>query len=243
MFFAVPLPLSYFRKYRILHRAVIIVVVSTCVGKYRRRYRVISGVDTRRFFFRFFFLPTGVFEKASRTAAAAGGFYGYLSKRFVRGLDTRRIFPGSSPGWVCSGCAIALRLRILRNHPRTRVSPSPPRHPLSNRTSRCASHPLLFEEGISQSNTFDARRAQANPRTISVLTVETALRKSPPTVTSGDQKTISRPKSHQSARSRRTRRCKINIISFYVSFEIFTTRLRAIVEQFTFSQILLARIF
>lgn len=48
-------------------------------------------------------------------------------------------------------CATALRLRILRNHPRL------PSLRQAGPSSKCAGHPLLFEEGISQSNTQDAQ--------------------------------------------------------------------------------------
>lgn len=162
-------------------------------------------------FFRFFFLPTGCSRRraepppppppppAFTAIYRSVSYVGWIRGGFSRG----------SPR-VCPGCAIALRLRILRNHSRTR-----PRLTPSNRTSRCASHPLLFEEGISQSNTSDARRAQA-PELQSVLTLklpfEKVLRQLLPAT-----KTISRPSRVEVHAVENSEMLKL-IISFYVFF-------------------------
>lgn len=100
-------------------------------------------------------------EEGERIAAA--GFYGYLSKHFVRGLDTWWIFPGSP------SARTGLRHRVATANSSRQPPPLPLRFAslvssttemdqVATRRLRCAGHPLLFEEGISQSNTPDARR-------------------------------------------------------------------------------------
>lgn len=81
------------------------------------------------------------------------GFYGYLSRHFVRGLDTR---------WISQGPPLGLRLppppcEFLGNET---TLPSLPRSRPSAEVDRARNVPaarLLFEEKISQSNTPDVK--------------------------------------------------------------------------------------